>query len=131
MTDAVAADCHSRPAPQCRSCTISCRYMLQNLATLIHVAMVASFFSSMVKEVEQLVLGLTSQEVARMSARVALATEFGIRYNIPNTDGIRYIFFLVLGILCSTLENMLLIDCGCGVADVVLRRGVIGRVLGR
>jgi hypothetical protein len=45
MTDGVAAGRHSRPAPQCRSYTISCRYMPQSPAVLIHVAMVAWFFS--------------------------------------------------------------------------------------
>ena len=37
-----------------------------------------------------------------------LGTLFQLAFpvNVPNTDGIRDIFFLVLGTLCSTFENM-------------------------
>ena len=64
MWSLVAADRHARPAPQCLSYSISCRYIPQSPAVLIHVAMVASFSSSLVQGVERLVLG--SQEVARV-----------------------------------------------------------------
>ena len=72
MWSLVAADSDARHDPQSR-CSTSCLCASRSLALLTWEAIPFSLSSALVQGVAQSLMGLTSSEVARMSARVALA----------------------------------------------------------